>query len=217
MATWQDRFFEQMSKSDYTTCKEVATAANIAPSTLHTALKKEGNTPKKVTLDKIAQALNTTSQYLMYGNELTSIRSFSIPVLNRQQIPKWIHGEITAEQCMESTSTTFELTGGFAWKVDTPDMEPTFQRGDMVFFETGFQADDWEFYEPVYVMSVSVTQTEDKGVLLQDREVYDYRFIAFSELCISQGEHRFRMHSTNLLNSYRQKILARARYFVRSL
>ncbi len=222
MTTWQDRFFDRMAHSGYTAIKEVADAAKLAPSTLHTALKKEGKQPKKVTMDKIASALNTTSQYLMFGDEQTEARSFVVPILSRSDILAWIDGKLKIEQCSMIIAAPFALQDGFAWYVDTPDMEPVFQRGDILFFDTSVDTDEWNFCSPVYVLSVRLPETPEKGLLTMTTDnVQNYQLhnqqLLIGELCMTGGALHIRQMNTSIGNLYRQKILAKVCHLLRRI
>lgn len=220
MATWQDRFFDRMSQFGYTTIKQVADAAGLAPSTLHTALQKHGKTPKKSTMDKIALALNTTSQYLMFGNEQTEARSFVIPILSRMNILPWIDGTLQLEQCTLNIASPVPLKNGFAWYVDTPDMEPVFQRNDLLFFETCVDdVDSWDFCGAIYVLSVCVLDKPENTLMLNDNST-DYinkSQLDLGELCVSSGVMHMRKINSSFNNSCRHKVLARVRHLFRSI
>lgn len=224
MTTWQDRFFDRMAHAGYTAIKEVADAAKLAPSTLHTALKKEGKTPKKITMDKIASALNTTAQYLMFGNEQTEARSFVVPILNRSDIPVWIAGNLKIEQCSMTIAAPFALENGFAWYVDTPDMEPVFQRGDVLFFETRIDMEEWDFCNAIYVMSMRIHEVPENSLMPLKAESVEnlmnhrgHNQLSLGELCMTGGALHIRQNNASVVNLYRQKILARARHLFRPI
>lgn len=224
MATWQDRFFELMPQNNFEKLVEVAKAAGISPSTLNTALKKENKTPKKDTMDKIAMALNTTSKYLFYGDEEATMPSYTMPVLTRKTIVDWMEKFIDLEQCKDTLMLPYALDRGFCWVVDTPDMEPFIQRGDMLVCEPGFTMTDWGYQHRVFVINAATSNPRKKpGQVVMDLEgkyVTDYQRLSICELCVAGGEFSYLYHNThyqNLLPEEPRTPIAVIRHIIRSL
>lgn len=222
MATWQDRFFELMARAEFDTLKDVAAAAGLSQSTLHTAVKKEGKMPKKITLDKIASAINTTSQYLMFGSQESALPVYSMPVLDRDHIGAWIDKRLQMEDCIDIIVSPFMISDGFAWYVDTPDMEPVINRGDLAFCEPGFDMEAWDYSNPVFVLNAATRSTKTSGaqVIFQqgNKPATDYLRISFCEICMASGELSFLYHNPqypSLLPSEPRVPIATIRHIVR--
>ena len=224
MATWQDRFFELMPQNNFDKLVEVAKAAGISPSTLNTALKKENKTPKKDTMDKIASALNTTSKYLFYGDEEATKPSYTMPVLTRQTIADWMEKLIDIEQCPKTLVLPYPMNRGFCWIVDTPDMEPFIQRGDMVVCEPGFDMASWDYENPVVVLNAATSHQKKKSgqvvAELDGNYVTDYQRLSICELCIVVGEFSYLYRNPNyqhFLTEEPRTPIAVVRHIIRTL
>lgn len=133
--TWQDRFYQLLSESKYGTINELCKEAGIASSTFGNALKGS-HVPKPVTMEKIARVLGTTWQYLLNGDEKQSVPNTRVPVLKPDQVPSWIAGKLSIEDCEALIHSPFPIRNRFfAWCVDTDDMEPLFSVNSYIVFD----------------------------------------------------------------------------------
>ena len=130
--TWQERLEKLMAKSRYRTVTELAGAANVSAASLGQAIRGKHN-PKSSTLDKIAEVLGTTSQYLIYGE--SQAPGQTVPVLKGEEIGLWFMSHITLDDVEVITAPSEMGDKAFAWRCDVADMQPVFPMGSMVFFE----------------------------------------------------------------------------------
>ena len=133
--SWQDRFYDMLGKSRFGTINELCKEAGIASSTFGNALKGS-HVPKPVTMDKVANALGTTWQYLLNGDEQQAVPNTQVPVLKADQVPLWLNESLNIEDCNKTINAPFSVKRNcFAWRVSTDDMEPEFYRGSYVLLD----------------------------------------------------------------------------------
>lgn len=129
MTDWKDRFYEELTKSEFGTISEVCKAAGVSNSTFGNALKGS-HVPKISTFEKVAQVLGVTWQYLMNGEGSDLIVDTRIPVLSKSKIVSWLQNRISLDDVNESICAPGKMPdGSFAIKVRTSDMAPIFPQG----------------------------------------------------------------------------------------
>ena len=125
-----------MEKSRYRTVTELAGAANVSAASLGQAIRGKHN-PKSSTLDKIAEVLGTTSQYLIYGE--SQAPGQTVPILKSEEVGLWLMDHITLDDVEVITAPEEMGSKSFAWHCDVADMQPVFPIGSLVFFETSLE------------------------------------------------------------------------------
>ncbi|MCL6269398.1 helix-turn-helix domain-containing protein [Sansalvadorimonas sp. 2012CJ34-2] len=134
---WITRVKDLMLKKGIQTCQDLAYHSGVSAGSLNQALRGM-HMPKQVTIEKIATALNTTPQYLLYGDNLRVIKK--VPFLNSpSQVGGWVKDKKTILDSIEwidFPSTSKMPTPSFATKLLNTDMEPLFQPGDILIFNS---------------------------------------------------------------------------------
>lgn len=135
-ADWVRRARELMVSRGIKTDKDLAIEAGISGGSLSQSMRNL-HLPKITTLDKIAKALGTTSQYLIYGDEQRM--AVSLPLLfSAGEILKWLDVGSQAFDGLLYHDVDPGLPvshDGFAWRVDQTDMAPALQVDDVVIIE----------------------------------------------------------------------------------
>lgn len=153
MKTWQDRLLELLDQSPYKTMTELCRVSGIATSTFSTALKGS-HVPKTTTLDKVARVLNTTTQYILNGeeNEPPAL-VHEVPVLDAGQINDWLSLRLKLSTISKRVRTPEPVSKlSFAWIVDTVDMSP-FDVGSRVILEPDFTMERRYPKERIFVLA----------------------------------------------------------------
>lgn len=133
---WVKRVKELMPKKGFKTYQDLAYASGVSAGSLNQAMRGL-HLPRQTTIDKIATALGTTSQFLMYGDTMKVVSS--LPLLyNAGQIWQWVYGDRGAFESLnylEMDSGLDVSPGAFCWMVDKHDMVPVFYPRDLLIVE----------------------------------------------------------------------------------
>ncbi len=156
--TWQDRVRTLMKKSRHTNISELAGAAGISQGSLNMAMNGK-HIPKSSTMDKLADVLGTTSQYILYGEQQAPAQT--VPVLSTDRVGLWLMKQILMEDCEIITAPDVLGDMGFAWRADVIDMVPLFPKGAIVFFEACSQQEMARADGSNYVLAAMVHRNRD--------------------------------------------------------
>lgn len=197
MTTWQDRFHQCLAESTHATVKEACDAAGMTPSTFNSALKS-GRLPKPSTMEKMARVLNTTTQYLMFGDSTLEVPVSFVPVLNRSHLDDWYHRK--SIKSVQKVPAPIELSAdAFAWRIDVPTMEPELPRGALAYCEPPPEdLDELDYHRRNLVLSVSSSIRDKNHPVPRDASweqyVLDFSTLCLHELVLSSERHRLVCH-----------------------
>ena len=230
--SWQDRFYDLLGKSRFGTINELCKEAGIASSTFGNALKGS-HVPKPVTMDKVANALGTTWQYLLNGDEQQAVPNTQVPVLKADQVPLWLNESLNIEDCNKTINAPFLVKRNcFAWRVSTDDMEPEFYRGSYVLLDKSEDYAIKHVYRRLFVLvgiintpghfgitdiSKLLDHVDNKIPANPESALVSYSDMILCELCktiqgyqLMSANRRF----TTALDRKKHQILAQARYSI---
>ncbi len=133
---WIDRAKELMEENGLSTMVDLANKSGLSQGSLNQAMRGM-HMPRQATIDKVAAALNTTPQYLLYGD--TMVAMTKLPLLrDSYQVRQWVDGgdvDTQELQWVEHTNTPKLSLNAFALAYNHRDMMPAFEPDDLVFFE----------------------------------------------------------------------------------
>ena len=160
---WVKRVKELMPEKGFKTYQDLAYASGVSAGSLNQAMRGM-HLPRQTTIDKIATALGTTSQFLLYGDTMRVVKT--LPRLKTPgQIWQWVHGNQDAFESLsyQEVDSGLDLSPeAFVWIVDKNDMAPEFHAGDLVIIDTR-DADDPSIFisrQPVYLMAVLLSESD---------------------------------------------------------
>ena len=134
---WVKRVKELMPKAGFKTYQDLAYKAGISAGSLNQAMRGM-HLPRQTTIEKIANALGTTPQFLLYGDTMKA--SQRIPLLDSAaKVLSWLHDDspkIGMAEFVEPSGKINLSNQAFAWKVSKNNMEPLFLFGDIVIFDS---------------------------------------------------------------------------------
>lgn len=157
---WQDRVFKLMEESEFDNITALTLAAGVSNGSFTRALKGQHEI-KQSTLEKIAATLGCNVRFLLYGE--TDLTFFSMPVMSDDHLGLWLGNQLELEQCSERLAPPMDMRPrAFAWRTNRSDMEPVFALGSLLYFDAGFDADEVDFYRPVYVLTGLGNPTKQK-------------------------------------------------------
>ena len=133
---WIKRTWELMEENGITTYTELSELTNLSVGSLNMSMRGM-HSPRQKTLDKIADALNTTTQYLLYGKNKAQLRDIPI-IKDINGLIKWVsESDIETSFYDWYCSADRRLSANaFALEFNRNDMEPVFNKGDLIIFET---------------------------------------------------------------------------------
>lgn len=131
--TWVKRVKELMPKMGFQTYQDLAYKSGVSAGSLNQAMRGM-HLPRQTTIEKIATALGTTPQFLLYGDTLKSVQQ--IPFLRTaHRIQLWLDDnqeEIKPIHYIELPGELDLTNHAFAWTVKQHDMQPVFMPGDLL-------------------------------------------------------------------------------------
>lgn len=151
---WRDRVRQRMEELNIKTCNDLCFKSGISAGSLNMALRGSHDL-KYTTMNKLAEALETNSRWLFYGDEL--IESVTVPLVQVNQLSRYLAGDST---------TGADIQVGFGVKVtDTTfaflhyqhDMKPVFNPGDVLIIQpveylSSLIAEE-SIIDPIYVLA----------------------------------------------------------------
>ena len=134
---WRKRVLDMMDKRGIASRSDLCFHAGISTGTL--ALAMRGNHElKTVTMDKIARALDTSTAYLLYGDERYKANpAREVPLLLRSNdVYHLMYDRALASRNSVQVGGKTKVTSGmFAWVCGQKDMMPRFQCGDLMIID----------------------------------------------------------------------------------
>jgi len=135
---WRDRVLQRIDECGYRTRNELCHKAGLSAGSLNMALAGTHDL-KMATIEKLAVALNTTSKWILFGDEIVEAR----------RVPLFRSGvevsNFLEDATKEVQSVNYEMVEvgaslrvskyAFAWEHWTMDMEPVFRSGDILIVE----------------------------------------------------------------------------------
>ena len=165
---WVVRVKELMPQKGFKTYQDLAYASGVSAGSLNQAMRGM-HLPRQTTIDWIATALGTTSQFLLYGDNM-KVR-LTVPFLRHPEaIFDWVYGEKDRlgmnPNFVEADDSLGLSENSFAWMVDQNDMEPMFCAGDLVIIDPLKIQDIKTFIykSPVYIMILKLEKGSNKPV-----------------------------------------------------
>ncbi len=150
---WRDRVLKLMKDRNFKTRNDLCIKAGISAGSLNMALNGTHEL-KLSTMGKLSDALETTTRWLLYGDETAEARQ--VPVLDKQAIATFTLAGETPENCRQiqighSLRVSKEA---YAWKNYQDDMLPDFRSGDMLIIDP-CSPDELNTKQSVYFMVAS--------------------------------------------------------------
>lgn len=167
---WRDRVKQLMKEQDIKTRNDLSIKAGVSGGSLNMALNGTHEL-KLTTLEKLATALNTTTRWLMYGDELVEARQ--VPYLQTgKEVLQFILTGSCPEPC-HYVQIIHELDitkKAFAWRNRNNDMEPVFEVGDLLIIDL-YDQSGFQINRPMYVMVARGSgKLDSKGNLVHDND-----------------------------------------------
>ena len=144
MKAWVNRVKELMPKRGFQTYQQLAYQAEVSAGSLNQAMRGM-HLPRQTTIEKIAKALDTTPQFLLYGDSMKVVKE--VPILNTTgSLYRWLYDEkelIGNVKYLEVSGMNDLSEDSFGWPVRRHHMEPLFFHDDIVIFETIHDVTDY--------------------------------------------------------------------------
>lgn len=171
---WRDRVKQLMKEQDIKTRNDLSIKAGVSGGSLNMALNGTHEL-KLTTLEKLATALNTTTRWLLYGDEMVEARQ--VPYLQTgKDVLQFILTGACPEPChyVQIVHDLSITKKAFAWKNRNNDMEPVFEVGDLLIIDLCDQ-DELQINRPMYVMVADGTgKIDDRDVLMHENNIVFY-------------------------------------------
>ena len=156
---WIDRLKKLMEESGLNTTQDLAYKSGVSAGSLSQALRGM-HVPKQATIEKIASALDTTPQYLLFG-ETKNVESMVPVIRKREQLLRFLSNDVVDTQSLDwFDAGGFEgaSTNWFALDFSHTNMQPAFVPGDIILFDRIAQGDfQWQsltMERDVYVLAI---------------------------------------------------------------
>ena len=171
---WRDRVKQLMKEQHIKTRNDLSIKAGISGGSLNMALNGTHEL-KLTTMDKLAEALNTTTRWLLYGDELVEARQ--VPYLETgRDVVNFISTGGCPDPChyVQIVHDLSITNRAFAWRNRNNDMEPMFEVGDLLIIDL-CKEDDIQINRPMYVMVVEgIGHIDSNSVLMKEHEIVCY-------------------------------------------
>lgn len=138
---WRERIIDLMEQRGIENRNDLCFLAGISTGTLGLAMRSDHQL-KTTTMDKIAKALDTTTAYLLYGNEMgTQNPAMTVAMIrNLADLHTVIYDKQSSfEKAKETVQVGGKLdvnSGMFGWVCDQNDMAPRYKCGDLLIIDT---------------------------------------------------------------------------------
>ncbi|WP_448216940.1 helix-turn-helix domain-containing protein [Endozoicomonas sp. 2B-B] len=133
---WIERVKALMPGKGIHTYQDLAYHSGVSSGSLNQAMRGL-HMPRQKTIEKIATALDTTPQYLLYGDTMRVIHR--IPFLDTaEKLCQWFSGKNLEMESLDWIDSPGHLTlskNAFAIGYNHHDLEPMFLPGDIIIFE----------------------------------------------------------------------------------
>lgn len=185
---WRDRIIKLMAERGFKTRNDLCMAAGISAGSLNMALNGTHEL-KLSTMGKLANALDTTTRWLLYGDEMVEARQ--VPLLkNALHVWNYMTTGVLPDSC-RYVQIVHDLTitnRAFAWLNRDGDMEPDLLVKDMLIVDVCDKAvlDNLSPY-------VLVVSGHDSGKNLNNRQLENISDLKFfiRKMVVSSGETYF--------------------------
>ena len=179
---WIDRLKKLMEENGLSTAQDLAYKSGVSAGSLSQALRGM-HVPKQVTLEKIAAALDTTPQYLLFG-ETRNVENMIPVIRQREQLLRFLSNDVVDSQSLDwFDAGGFEgaSSNWFALDFNHTDMRPAFVPGDVLLFDR-VNAGDFSWHtlpldRDVYVMAIRITLDQQDIVFGRLARTGDGHFI----------------------------------------
>lgn len=179
---WVDRLKRLMEETGLSTTQDLANKSGVSAGSLSQALRGM-HVPKQVTLEKIAVALDTTPQYLLFG-ETRNVENMIPVIRQREQLLRFLSNDVVDTQSLD----WFDAGGlegvnanWFALDFTHTDMRPAFVPGDLVLFNRVDAGDfGWKTLaldRDVYVMAIRISLDQQNVVFGRLARTGDGHFV----------------------------------------
>lgn len=171
---WRDRIKQLMDEQGIKTRSDLSIKAGVSGGSLNMALNGTHEL-KLTTMEKLATALNTTTRWLLYGDELVEARQ--VPYLKTaKEVLQFFLTGVCPEPCHHvQIAHELNITNkAFAWANRNNDMEPVFNIGDLLIIDLCGQ-DELQINRPVYVMvATGVGKIDSRDALMHESDIVFY-------------------------------------------
>ena len=131
---WRDRALKIMKDRGFRTRNDLCIKAGISAGSLNMALNGTHEL-KLSTMGKLADALDTTTRWLLYGDDTVEARQ--VPLLRNRHIAAYILAGEVPENCdqVQIRSNLKVSDQAYAWKNFQDDMMPVFRNNDILIID----------------------------------------------------------------------------------
>ncbi len=141
---WVSRVKNLMKESGLSTSQDLAYKSGISAGSLNQSMRGM-HMPRQSTIEKIALALDTTAQFLLYG-ETQAVENKLQVMRKPDQLLRWLSNEVVDMERTEwvDVGNASVSPSGFAMAFNQTDMMPAFSPGDIIIFERVMSGDvEW--------------------------------------------------------------------------
>ena len=131
---WRDRVLKLMKDRGFKTRNDLCIKAGISAGSLNMALNRTHEL-KLSTMGKLADALETTTRWLLYGDDMVEARQ--VPLMMSRDIKAFILAGKVPETCQQiQIGHNLEVSeAAYAWKNYQDDMRPKFTDNDILIID----------------------------------------------------------------------------------
>ncbi len=155
---WIERVKTLMPERGIHTYQDLAFHSGVSAGSLNQAMRGM-HMPRQKTIEKIAHALDTTPQFLLYGDNMKVVQKIPF-IQSPEQLGQWL-----SDACLNLESLHWiEMPGNlslsrnaFAVECNHHDLEPMFLPGDVIVFERLHESCDYRQLardKEIFVMAV---------------------------------------------------------------
>ena len=134
--SWVERVKTLMPERGIHTYQDLAFHSGVSAGSLNQAMRGM-HMPRQKTIEKIAHALDTTPQFLLYGDNMKVVQK--IPFIRTpEQLGQWLSDVSMNMESLHWIEMPGNLTlsrNAFAVECNHHDLEPMFMPGDVIVFE----------------------------------------------------------------------------------
>ena len=179
---WRDRVLKLMKERDFKTRNDLCIKAGISAGSLNMAINGTHEL-KLSTMGKLAEALNTTTQWLLYGDDM--VEASLVPLIPKKYTASFILTGQVPENCLyvQVGSSLKVSDSAYAWKNFQDDMFPNFIKGDILIIDS-CDLDNFQ---------------ENKSLSVLTANGYCDRYTDNLTDCLKEGKY-VRFYISNLVN-----------------
>ena len=150
---WRDRVLKLLKDRGFKTRNDLCIKASISAGSLNMALNGTHEL-KLSTMGKLADALETTTRWLLYGDD--TVEAKQVPLLLNKHITAFILAGEVPENCYQvQIGNNLKVSDqAYAWKNHQDDMVPDFRNNDILIIDP-CSPDELQENQSIYYMVAS--------------------------------------------------------------